>query len=102
MEQLIKEFQFLPRLFGIRDPSYMKIKQLKSWFLMTAWMSRDQAWGTPSRVMAATDSIKYPKSEIEISFLPKSFRDAINITKKSGANYLWIKCLFLVQDDPLD
>jgi hypothetical protein len=39
---------------------------------------------------------------IALSYLPKTFRDAITLTRKLRIRYLWIDCLCIVQDDPQD
>ncbi|KAF2786856.1 heterokaryon incompatibility, partial [Melanomma pulvis-pyrius CBS 109.77] len=34
--------------------------------------------------------------------LPKTFKDAMVITRKLGYNYIWIDSLCIIQDDPDD
>ena len=52
--------------------------------------------------MATRESVQDLELGIAISYLPKTFQDAIKITRKLGAKYLWIDCLCIVQDDPAD
>ena len=66
------------------------------------FVTLNHTWGNSSRAMATTDSMEDLKRGIVISFLPKTFRHAINITKKLGVKYLWIDCPCIIQDDPLD
>ena len=39
---------------------------------------------------------------IETSALPKSFRDAIRVTRELGQRYIWIDSLCIIQDNPED
>lgn len=39
---------------------------------------------------------------IDIASLPRTFRDAIGLTKALGINYLWIDSLCIIQDSPDD
>ncbi|KAI8966273.1 HET-domain-containing protein [Daldinia sp. FL1419] len=66
------------------------------------YVTLSHCWGTSSRLMATTQTIEDLKSGIAVSFLPKTFRDAIKITQRLGIKYLWIDCLCIVQDDPED
>jgi hypothetical protein len=52
--------------------------------------------------MATRESAEDLKEGIAISFLPKTFQDAIKITRRLGIRYLWIDCLCIVQDDAAD
>jgi len=52
--------------------------------------------------MATKDSLEDMETGIAISFLPKTFQEAIKIVKKLGIKYLWIDCLCIIQDDPAD
>jgi len=42
------------------------------------------------------------QASIPPSKLPKSFRDAIQITRRLGYEYIWIDSLCIIQDDPAD
>jgi hypothetical protein len=66
------------------------------------YMALSHSWGMSSRLMATASTLEDLKGGIAISFLPKTFQGAIHITKKLGIKYLWIDCLCIVQDDPLD
>jgi len=52
--------------------------------------------------MATEESLEDLSKGVAISFLPKTFQDAINITKCLGIKYLWIDCLCIIQDDASD
>lgn len=42
------------------------------------------------------------KQAIPIEKLPKSFQDAVRVTRALDIRYLWIDSLCIIQDDPLD
>jgi hypothetical protein len=49
-----------------------------------------------------TSNLKAHRSSIAWSSLPKTFQDAVAITRSLGFRYLWIDSLCIVQDDPID
>lgn len=65
-------------------------------------MTLSHCWGTSSILTATKRSIEDLKEGIAVSFLPKTFQDAIKITRRLGIKYLWIDCLCIIQDDPDD
>ncbi|KAI0379669.1 HET-domain-containing protein [Hypomontagnella monticulosa] len=66
------------------------------------YITLSHCWGTSSRLMATKESITDLKEGIAVSFLPKTFQDAIKITQRLGIKYLWIDCLCIIQDDADD
>jgi hypothetical protein len=59
-------------------------------------------WGgdQPFRTTKCTLSTKL--DHISPTSLPKTFQDAVSVTRQLGLRYLWIDSLCIVQDDPLD
>lgn len=41
-------------------------------------------------------------TSIDYSKLPKSFQDAVDVTRELGVRYLWIDSICIIQDDPDD
>ncbi|KAK2767497.1 hypothetical protein FQN54_003654 [Arachnomyces sp. PD_36] len=66
------------------------------------YMALSHCWGASSRLTTTKDTLEDLKNGIATSFLPKTFQDAIKITRRLGVKYLWIDCFCIVQDDPLD
>ncbi|KAI1781323.1 hypothetical protein F4818DRAFT_436516 [Hypoxylon cercidicola] len=54
------------------------------------------------RWQATKESTEDLKEGIAVPFLPKTFQDAISITRCLGIKYLWIDCLCIIRDDPYD
>jgi Heterokaryon incompatibility protein (HET) len=52
------------------------------------YIALSHCWGTSSRLMATKESLEALKSGIAITFLPKTFQDAIKITRRVAVKYL--------------
>lgn len=60
-------------------------------------------WGrSPGPTTTETHTLAQRKKEIPIDGLPKSFRDAIIITRRLNVRYLWIDSLCILQDSVQD
>lgn len=66
------------------------------------YISLSHCWGSTPRLKLTEATLEDLKDGIAISYLPKTFCDAIRITKEVGLRYLWIDCLYIIQDDRLD
>jgi hypothetical protein len=66
------------------------------------YVALSHTWGSSPMLIATAESLEDLEAGIATAFLPKTFREAIVITKKLGIRYLWIDCLCIIQDDPLD
>jgi len=59
-------------------------------------------WGGSQPVRTTLATIAEFRKGIALSQLPKTFRDAIDVTKYLGVRYLWIDSLCIIQDDRRD
>ncbi|KAF2182126.1 HET-domain-containing protein, partial [Zopfia rhizophila CBS 207.26] len=66
------------------------------------YIALSHSWGRSPRMMAKKSTLGELKGGIAISALPKTFRDAIRVTRALGIRHLWIDCLCIIQDDPSD
>ena len=68
------------------------------------YLTLSHCWGPPEK--RPTTTTKYSLGErmkrIPLFELPRTFQDAIEITRKLGYRYLWIDSLCIVQDDEQD
>lgn len=68
----------------------------------TPYMTLSHCWGT-TRFLRLTDkTFKYLKAGFKAAELPRSFRDAVHITRELGIRYLWIDALCILQDSTKD
>jgi hypothetical protein len=66
------------------------------------YIALSHCWGKSPRLITTKSTLEVYKDGISISALPKTFGDAVTITKKLGVKYLWIDSLCIIQDDPSD
>ncbi|KAK1518548.1 serine/threonine protein kinase [Colletotrichum abscissum] len=61
-------------------------------------------WGVNSQAQVRTlkENIDVFRKRIDFGILPKSFQDAVKITRALGLRYLWIDSLCIVQNDKQD
>jgi hypothetical protein len=60
-------------------------------------------WGNEKPVCITTkDSLESNKRGIGYASLPKTFRDAVDIVRRLGLQYLWIDSMCIIQDDKED
>jgi hypothetical protein len=70
----------------------------------TEYVALSHRWG-PSTSLSCTlkSNIEYHKQDgIPYNDVPKTFQDAIDVTRGLGFGYLWIDCLCIIQDSPED
>jgi hypothetical protein len=66
------------------------------------YVTLSHCWGEKHIVTTTKESLTRRKEGIEVSLLPKTFSDAILITRKLRFRYLWIDSLCIIQDDEAD
>jgi hypothetical protein len=59
-------------------------------------------WGGYMPVRLEEKALQAFSDGIDITSLPRTFREAIGLTKALGLNYLWIDSLCIIQDSPDD
>ena len=75
-----------------RDPS------LRYVVLSHRWGDANQHW----RFCTYNDNIEQFKEGIDFQGLPKTFQDAVTVTRGLGIRFLWIDSLCIIQKDPED
>jgi Heterokaryon incompatibility protein (HET) len=68
----------------------------------TKYIALSYCWGLSGRVVTSMQNLEELLLHIEENRLPRTFRDAISITRKLGIRYLWIDALCIIQDCRLD
>ena len=67
------------------------------------YITLSYCWGPKEALLKTTTATIHEKmQQIEWHILPRTFQDAISITRELGIRYLWIDCLCIIQDDTLD
>ncbi|RDW78455.1 hypothetical protein BP5796_06307 [Coleophoma crateriformis] len=76
----------------------------KSPFLVTSqtlkggWAALSHCWGRVRPMETLTTNLDDRRAGIPLTSLPKTFRDAVIITRRLGLRYLWIDSLCILQD----
>ena len=67
-----------------------------------SWVALSYCWGgyQPSRLLEG--NMERLKQHIDLSDLPATFRNSIEITRELGLNYIWIDSLCILQDNKRD
>lgn len=61
------------------------------------YLALSHPWGVPPHFCTSTENLEQHKKGILFEQLPKTFRDAVTVTRKLGFRYLWIDSLCIVQ-----
>lgn len=63
------------------------------------WIALGHCWGTGNPFKTTLNKIESYERGIEWEELPKTFKDAVLVTRALGIQYLWIDSLCIIQDD---
>ncbi|KAH8897330.1 hypothetical protein GQ53DRAFT_626098, partial [Thozetella sp. PMI_491] len=66
------------------------------------YVTLSHCWGGSSPVTTTTTNLESHKAVIPYKGLPKTFRDAVTITRELGVRFLWIDSLCILQDSRED
>lgn len=66
------------------------------------YVTLSHVWGVGYRVVLTKNNLHKFEQEIMLTKLPKTFQDAIQMTRLLGVRYLWIDALCIIQDDQSD
>ncbi|KAI0855223.1 hypothetical protein F4860DRAFT_507647 [Xylaria cubensis] len=66
------------------------------------YVALSHCWGKTEILCTTNENITQLMESINFSSLPKTFRDAIQVTRGIGIEYIWIDSLCIIQDDKND
>ena len=67
-----------------------------------SYITLSHCWGGKVPLTTTEDTLEDRKVSIPFTSLPKTFREAVIITRRFRIRYLWIDSLCIVQDSPTD
>ncbi|KAF2652980.1 HET-domain-containing protein, partial [Lophiostoma macrostomum CBS 122681] len=67
-----------------------------------SFLALSHCWGDSATLRTTRATLEPFQTSIQWGQLPKTFQDAVQITRGLGVDYLWIDSLCIVQDDPGD
>lgn len=72
----------------------------------TRYAALTHRWGAPSLHgsfhFLSRSKLEGWQSHLDLKMLPRTFQDAVNITRSLGIRYLWVDALCIIQDDEED
>lgn len=63
------------------------------------WVALSHCWGQTNTFKTTLKTLRSHEDGIEWEALPKTFKDAVLVTRAVGVRYLWIDSLCIIQDD---
>lgn len=63
------------------------------------WVALSHCWGKTNTFKTTPSTLESHRRGIEWASLPKTFKDAVVVTRALGVEYLWIDSLCVIQDD---
>lgn len=66
------------------------------------YLTLSHCWGATRALTTETATLAQRLQGIPISTMPRTFADAVRITRRFGVRYLWIDALCIIQDDKSD
>lgn len=66
------------------------------------YVTLSHCWGSVNVIQLKCESLNHFTNGIAITDLPKTFVDAICVTRRLGFRYIWIDSLCIIQDSPGD
>ncbi len=67
-----------------------------------SWLSLSHCWGPHCKFTTTSENLHARKESIDFQDLPRTFQDAVKVTRILGFQYLWIDSLCILQDDRQD
>lgn len=88
------------RVVEILGPRRVRLKKVDSGLALYAALSH--CWGNNVFLQTTSKNIASHLKKISWNSLPKTFRDAIDFSRRLGLTYIWIDSLCIIQDDRAD
>lgn len=87
------------RLVSVKDHT-IKLVLTEEWVTMPPYATLSYCWGTEKFMMLKTKNLADFLVRIPHEEAPKTFQDAIMVTRRLGVEYIWIDALCIIQDSP--
>ena len=79
-----------------------QLRLLKTHGLCGQYIALSHCWGLNRHIVTNLNNLELHERRIPYESLPKTFQDAVVITRSMGMRYIWIDSLCIVQDDIQD
>ena len=85
---------------GLVDPDQIRLN--KSLGQNGKYLALSHCWGGGIAIKITQENLATREEGIRFVDLPKTFQDAVTVTRDLGVHYLWIDALCIIQDDEQD
>ncbi|RGP74475.1 heterokaryon incompatibility [Fusarium longipes] len=90
------------RVLDVGDSTHQNLSLYVSSRQFAPYVALSHCWGKSPFLQTKKSNIRDHESSISFQRLPKTFQDAITVTRGIGVRYLWIDSLCIIQDDKFD
>ncbi|KAH7378075.1 heterokaryon incompatibility protein-domain-containing protein [Cadophora sp. MPI-SDFR-AT-0126] len=87
---------------GMQEPRLVDIADLEIKGGGPRYIALSHRWGSTHLLTTTLGTIGAHRSTIPLATMPRTFRDAIVITRRLGIQFLWIDSLCIIQDSSSD
>lgn len=87
---------------GTHDQPMNRVRLLESGNLLGRYVCLSHRWGQLPKLQTTRATLKAFQRALPMAHMPQTFRDAIEVTRRLGFQYLWIDSLCIIQDDKDD
>ncbi|KAG9193796.1 hypothetical protein G6011_03831 [Alternaria panax] len=87
---------------GRSEDSAIRLLEAKDRIGSTPYIALSHCWGNSPTFKLTRATVVAFKAGIFCKDLPKTFQDAVHVTRKMAIRYLWIDSLCIIQDDTAD
>jgi hypothetical protein len=92
----------LIRIVSSRESTVLRLVESSEQTELPTYAALSHCWGNLQPLRTTRDNFGQHKAGIHFSALPKTFQDAVIVTKYFGFEHLWIDSLCIIQDIPTD
>lgn len=92
------------RLIDVRDPMRPRLVTTANFESgeIQPYATLSYVWGPGQSYVLLSDSVAEMHEQLDLSRLPKTIADAIEVARHLGLDYIWIDALCIIQDSPDD
>ncbi|KAF2430671.1 HET-domain-containing protein [Tothia fuscella] len=91
-----------PRGVGLEPPNNLRLHITSPNDAGMQYLTLSHCWGKLEVLKLKSENITSMIAGFRLDEIPKTFHEAVTITRKLGFQYLWIDALCIVQDSPTD
>lgn len=95
-----QEAEMPTRVIDVGSPEHQeRIHLFESKGTRGRYIALSHRWGNTKPLTTTRENIGGFSNNIEFDILPRTFQDAVTVTRKLGIRFLWIDSLCIIQDD---